>query len=334
MLFIQHLIDKLERPANGGGRAAIILSGSPLFTGNAGQGESEIRRWLLENDYIEAIVALPNDIFFRTGIGTYVWLLTNNKPKARKHKVQLIDATGVHGPMRKAEGNKRRYVSEGQIQTIARLYANFEVGENVRIVNYRDFGYRRVKVQRPLRLIVQVTEGALAALRASKPFEKLEETEQAGWLALLRKYLGQTHPYRWLATLPTAAKKAGLGKVSKALSIALQDALGVRDPEAPEVLDEDGEPVPDKELEDFESVPLDRGIDDYMTTEVLPHVPDAWMDASYSDDLDDEVGKVGYEINFNRYFYRYVPPRDLHEIDTELKAVEAEIAALLDEVAE
>lgn len=136
MLFIQHLIDKLERPANGGGRAAIILSGSPLFNGNAGQGESEIRRWLLENDHIEAIVALPNDIFFRTGIGTYIWLLTNIKAESRKGKVQLIDATGFHSPMHKAEGNKRRYLSHEQIQTVARLYANFEADENVRIVNH------------------------------------------------------------------------------------------------------------------------------------------------------------------------------------------------------
>jgi type I restriction enzyme M protein len=334
MLFIQHLIDKLELPANGGGRAAIILSGSPLFTGNAGQGESEIRRWLLENDHIEAIIALPSDIFFRTGIGTYVWLLTNKKPKARKHKVQLIDATGFHSPMRKAEGNKRRYLSDEQIQTIAHLYANFEAGENVRNVNYRDFGYRRIKVQRPLRLIVRITEDSLAALQASKPFGKLDKVEKAGWLMLLSKHLGETHPHAWLATLSAAANKAGLGRVGKPLAIALESALGVRDPHAPEVRDEDGDLVPDKDLEDFENVLLDQDVDDYMAAEVLPHVPDAWVDDSYTDDRDGQVGKVGFEINFNRYFYKYVPPRDLHEIDAELKGVEAEIAALLNEVAE
>lgn len=334
MLFIQHLVSKLEHPNKGGGRAAIILSGSPLFTGNAGQGETEIRRWLLENDYIDAIVALPTDIFFRTGIGTYIWILTNNKPEARKGKVQLIDATALHSPMRKSEGNKRRYVSDDQIQDIARLYADFAPGENVRIVDYRDFGYRRIKVQRPLRLTVQINENTLAALAASKPFAKLDKEEQNGWLTLLRKYLGQTHPYTWLATLPALAKKAGLGKVGKPLANALEASLGVRDPNAPEVLDEEGNPVPDKELEDFESVPLDRSISDYMDAEVLPHVADAWVDAEYTDERDGQVGKVGYEINFNRYFYKYVPPRDLHEIDAELKVVEAEIAALLDEVAE
>lgn len=195
MLFVQHLIDKLERPSKGGGRAAIILSGSPLFTGNAGQGETEIRRWLLEKDYIEAIIALPTDIFFRTGIGTYIWLLTNKKPDARKDKVQLIDASGLHSPMRKAEGNKRRLISDEQIRDIARLYANFEPGENVRIVDYRDFGYRRIRVQRPLRLTIHITMERLAALQASKPFMKLEKAEQAGWLALLRKHLGQAYPY-------------------------------------------------------------------------------------------------------------------------------------------
>jgi type I restriction enzyme M protein len=185
-----------------------------------------------------------------------------------------------------------------------------------------------------LRLTVHVTEATLAALQASKPFGKLDEAEQAGWLALLRKHLGRTHPYNWLASLPAAAKKARLDKFGKPLAGALESALGVRDPQAPEVRDECGNPLPDKELEDFESVPLAQAIDTYMAAEVVPHVPDAWVDASYTDERDGQVGKVGYEINFNRYFYKYVPPRDLHEIDAELKAVEAEIAALLDEVAE
>lgn len=334
MLFIQHLIDKLERPSKGGGRAAIVLSGSPLFTGNAGQGETEIRRWLLESDLIDAIVALPTDIFFRTGIGTYIWLLDNNKPKERTGKVQLIDATGMHSPMRKSEGNKRRHINDEQIQDIARLYADFTPSENVRIVDYRDFGYRRIKVHRPLRLIAKITEEAIEALQTSKPFAKLDEIDQTGWVKLLRKYLGQTHPYEWFAGLPALAKKAGLPKIAKPLANALESALGVRDPDAPDVLDEEGNPVPDKELEDFESVPIGQNIGDYMNAEVLPHVPDAWVDISYTDDRDGQIGKVGYEINFNRYFYKYVPPRDLHEIDAELKAVEAEIAALLDEVAE
>jgi type I restriction enzyme M protein len=334
MLFVQHLVDKLERPAKGGGRAAIILSGSPLFTGNAGQGETEIRRWLLENDYIEAIVALPSDIFFRTGIGTYVWILTNKKPNERKDKVQLIDATGLHSPMRKAEGNKRRLISDEQIQAIARLYADFQHSANVRIVDYRDFGYRRIRLQRPLRLVATINGTGIEAIQASKAFAKLNEDYQAGWLGVLRERQEQTYPYSWFADLPVLAQKSGLPKVSKPLATAFEAAFGARDPDAPEALDDDGNQIADKELEDFESVPLGQSIGDYMVAEVLPHVPDAWLDEDYRDDRDGQVGKVGYEINFNRYFYKYEPPRDLQLIDAELKAVEKEIAALLDEVAE
>lgn len=334
MLFIQHLVDKLERPQQGGGRAAIILSGSPLFTGSAGQGESEIRRWLLENDYIEAIIALPNDIFFRTGIGTYIWVLTNKKPEDRKGKVQLIDAAAIHSPMRKGEGNKRRFINDGQIQLIARLYADFQTAENVRIVNYREFGYRRIKVQRPLRLVARVNEDGITAFRSSKAFAKLSDDEQTNWTNVLRKYIGQTYPYGWFDSLVTEARDAGPGKVSKPLVAALVAAFGVRDPGAPEVVDEEGKYVPDKELEDFENISLDTEINEYMVAAVLPHVPDAWVDISYTDEQDGQIGKVGYEINFNRYFYRYVSPRNLHDIDVELKAVEREIAALLDEVAE
>lgn len=331
MLFIQHLISKLEHPNKGGGRAAIILSGSPLFTGNAGQGETEIRRWLLENDLIDAIVALPTDIFFRTGIGTYIWLLDNNKPAERKGKVQLIDATAMHSPMRKSEGNKRRYISDDQAQDIARLYADFAPSENVRIVDYKEFGYRRIKVQRPLRLTFQVSESGMEALRSDVAWSKVDTD---AWEKILAPYLGKTQPYSWLETLVKDAKKAGIGKIGKAFLKALEKAFGVRDPNAPEVLDDEGNPTPDKELEDFESVPLEQNIGDYMDAEVLPHAADAWVDTTYTDDRDGQIGKVGYEINFNRYFYKYAPPRDLHEIDAELKAVEAEIAALLDEVAE
>ena len=333
MLFVQHLMDKLERPEKGGGRAAIVLSGSPLFTGNAGQGETEIRRWLLENDYIEAIVALPTDIFFRTGIGTYIWLLTNKKDKARKGKVQLIDATGIHSPMRKSEGNKRRFISDEQIAEIARLYADFEEGENVRIVDYRDFGYRRIKVQRPLRLVIRITDEGLDAFQASKAFAKLDEVEQAGWLALLRKHAGKTHPYAWLDTLADLAKKAASARSASRWPLRWRPHSACATPKRRWWRSMESQ-VPDKELEDFENVPLDQPVDEYLAAEVLPHVPDAWIDASYTDDKDGQRGKVGYEINFNRYFYKYMPPRDLHEIDAELKAVEKEIAALLDEVAE
>jgi hypothetical protein len=334
MLFIQHLVSKLEHPSKGGGRAAIILSGSPLATGIAGghgNSETQIRRWLLENDYIDAIIALPTDIFFRTTLGTYIWLLTNNKPDARMGKVQLIDAASLHSPMRKSEGEKRRFVSDEQIHTIARLYSDFEDGENVRIVPYRDFGYRRIKVQRPLRMTIHVSDQTLDALVASKAFSKLSREEKSGWLTLLRKHLGQSHPHAWLASLHAAARNEGLGTVRKPLANALEDSLGMLDQKAPKALDEDGRPIPNNELDDFESVPLDQHIDDYMDAEVLPHVPDAWVDKNYIDDRDGNVGKVGYEINFNRYFFNYESPRALQEIDEDLSAVEKKIFDLIQE---
>lgn len=174
---------------------------------------------------------------------------------------------------------------------------------------------------------------AIASLKAARAFARLDDEEQAGWIKLLQAHLGETHPYTWLARLPAQAKKAGLGEPGKPLVKAMEDALGVRDPDAPAV-QVDGEPVADRQLEDFENVPLGTDVYAYMEREVLPHVPDAWIDPDYRDERDGELGKVGYEINFNRYFYKYVPPRDLHDIDAELKAVEAEIAALLGEVAE
>lgn len=330
MLFIQHLIDKLEPPEKGGGRAAIILSGSPLSNGNPGQGEAEIRRWLLENDFVEAIVSLPTDIFFRTEIKTFIWLLTNKKNAARRHKVQLVDATDIYSSMRKSEGNKRRYVSDEQIAEIARLYASFEEGKHVRILDYHEFGYRRIKLQRPLRLAIRISNVGLENFRTSKVFVKLNASEQDGWLSLLTKYVGESHPYSWMEELSEAAIDVGLGKVGKSLEKALVSAFSVRDPQAPPVK-VDGETVADKELEDFDYVPLGQSIDYYMQTEVLPHASDAWLDTHYTDEKDGAVGMVGYDISFNRYFYQYQKPRGLTDIDSDLKTIETEIKVLLEE---
>ena len=181
MLFLQHLVSKLEAPEKGGGRAAIILSGSPLFNGNAGQGESEIRRHLLEEDLIEAIIALPTEIFFRTGIGTYIWLLSNKKPAARRGKVQLINATELYTPMRKSEGNKRREISNDQIRQIVSSYAAFEANATSLILDYRDFGYRRVRVLRPLRKKMVITVANMASLREQAAWDRRSDASKAGW---------------------------------------------------------------------------------------------------------------------------------------------------------
>lgn len=335
MLFLLHLASKLELPGKGGGRAAIVLSGSPLFNGGAGSGESEIRRWLLENDLVEAIVALPTEIFFRTGIGTYLWLLSNKKPKHRRHKVQLINATGLWTSI-KNEGNKRRKIGHEQQRQIADLYAAAETNELSRMLDYRSFGYRRIRVLRPLRMRLHVDRESLARLREDKAWAKLTPEQQSGWKMALAAHIGEVQPVDWAEAFVTEATRgdATLGKVGKPFLKALVQALGVRDPDGEPVNDADGNPVADSELTDYENVPLSEDVREYLAREVLPHVPDAWLDESFRDEQDKEIGRVGYEINFNRYFYKYVSPRKLADIDADLKQVEAEIAALLGEVTE
>ncbi|WBT39042.1 type I restriction-modification system subunit M [Hyphomicrobium sp. DMF-1] len=336
MLFLLHLVSKLESPKKGGGRGAIVLSGSPLFNGNAGQGESEIRRYLLENDFVEAIIALPTEIFFRTGIGTYIWLVSNKKSKARKGKVQLINATELHTAMRKSEGNKRREISAEQIRKIVEIYSAFETTKESLILKYQDFGYRKIRVLRPLRMNIVISPKGLEKLKAEKAWQKLTSDQQAAWSHTLTGHMDEEHEYGWVENFAKEASKQmpGLGKVGKPFVNALLVAFGVRDPKAEAVIDDDGNIIPDDELTDFENVPLGTDVKDYFAQDVLPHADDAYIDDTYRDEHDGKVGIVGYEINFNRYFYEFKPPRDLDEIDAELKAVEVEIAAILAEVTE
>jgi type I restriction enzyme M protein len=336
MLFLQHLVAKFESPERGGGRGVIVLSGSPLFNGGAGSGESEIRRYLLEHDFVEAIIALPTEIFFRTGIGTYLWVLSNKKPDHRQNKVQLIDATNHFIAMRKNEGNKRKQIGPDQIREIVEMYSDFEPTKESRIFDYREFGYRRIKVLRPLRMALHINQEGLDRLQEEKAWGKLTEQQQAAWEKVISPLFGRTCAYGWAEDFCGSAPEmeASIGKVTKAFLKAFINAFGERDPEGDIVLDKEGDPIPDDQLTDYENVPLNQDIHDYLAQEVLPHAPDAWIDESYADDYDGQVGLVGYEINFNRYFYEYQPPRDLHEIDADLKAIEAEIREILDEVTE
>lgn len=317
LLFLMHLLSKRKPVELGGSRIGIVLSGSPLFNGGAGSGESEIRRWILENDWLEAIIALPTDLFYNTGIGTYIWVLSNHKDALRKGKVQLIDASAMHAPMRKSLGSKRKYLSDEQIADIAKLHEAFEEGPNSKIFATTDFGYRRITVERPLRLRFSVTSNKLAAYRNTKGADQTE-----AFAAVQGEF----------DNLPAFLKAAGIKKLGKGALKAALACFGERDASAQPVLDDKGNPQADSDLREFENVPLNQNIDDYFAREVLPHVPDAWIDAGKTDAKDGQVGIVGYEINFNRYFYIYQPPRPLDEIDADLKAVEAEIAALLGEV--
>lgn len=317
LLFLMHLLSKRKPAEQGGTRIGIVLSGSPLFNGGAGSGESEIRRWILENDWLEAIIALPNDLFYNTGIGTYIWVLSNHKDALRKGQVQLIDATAMHVPMRKSLGSKRKFLSEEQIAEVAKLHEAGESGVNSKVFATTDFGYRRITVERPLRLRFSVTSDKLAAYQTTKGADQAEA---------FTKVEGS------FDNLPAFLKAAGIKKLGKGALKAALASFGERDVDAQPVLDEKGNVQADSDLRGTENVPLNQSIDDYFAREVLPHVPDAWIDTSKTDAKDGLIGIVGYEINFSRYFYVYQPPRALAEIDTDLKAVEAEIAALLGEV--
>lgn len=329
MLFLQNLISKLELPENGGGRGAIVLSGSPLFNGGAGSGESEIRRFILENDLLEAIVALPTDIFFRTGIGTYVWLISNRKPKHRQNKVQLIDATNMGASMRKNEGNKRKFIDQSSIDEISRIYADFTESPVSKLFNYTDFGYRRIKVLRPLRMNMQFDTDKLEQLQAHKDFNKLSEIDQKSLVNGITGALNQTKSYAWFEQefIPNLTLK----KINKTFKNTLIAIFGVKDPDA-DIVEINGEVQMDSELTDYENIPLNQDIQTYMEKEVLPHAPDAVVDSSFTDKKDGEIGVVGYEINFNRYFYVFEEPRHPNEIMKEIKALSAEVAKLLGEV--
>ena len=330
LLFLQHMIHRFEpvRPAEHkhGSRLAIVFSGSPLFTGGAGSGESNIRKWIIENDWLEAIIALPEQMFYNTGIGTYIWIVTNRKEKRRKGKIQLLDARDIWTPGGRQEskrslGDKRRHMTASQIDEIVRLYGRFEDGERSKIFDNSDFGYARLTIERPLRLRYQMTAENKASFLDACPHllghvqaidQALGRQPQPDWNAVWTRIEDLLHERgpRW----KPAEKKL------------FRSVFTQKDPDAEPVAG-DGRAndfEPDPELRDFENVPLKQDIEAYFEREVRPHVPDAWMDRGKD--------KVGYEINFNRHFYSYTPPRPLEDIDADLKCAEEEIVRFLREV--
>ena len=443
LLFLLHLISKLRDASKGGGRIGIILNGSPLFTGGAGSGESEIRRYILESDLLETIVALPTDMFYNTGIATYVWVLSNKKSADRKGKVQLINGVHLCGKMRKSLGSKRNIMEEGDIATITRAFGDFEEIEPIpldkpeevkssrgrqsstkkaeppktfsaKIFPNHAFGYRRITIERPLRESYQFSDERIETLRfANKPlnaamqwvfseygaswsdspdcehygilteheleiraavkadFPELKEAKikdllnPKTWrdqrdILLKARQLQQaigTDQHDDMNGYDAALKATGV-KLDAKEKKAITAAVSWKNPEAEKVIKKvhkagtspnllyglfevAGKVIeykPDGDLRDHENVALDpsQTVNDlneaYFQKEVQPHVPDAWIDASKTDPLDEEIGIVGYEIPFNRHFYQYQPPRDLAEIDADLDAVSAEIMKLLQEI--
>lgn len=368
LLFLQHMISKMVPAEKGGSRLGIVFNGSPLFTGDAGSGESNIRQWIIENDWLEAIVALPDQLFYNTGISTYIWILTNRKIPQRQGKIQLIDARNFWNKMPKSLGNKRHLLGDEfneerteypHIQQITRIYGEFQ--DNQTFTTERDgkpwtgivskifdneyFGYRKITVERPLRLNFAATPERIARLEEITAFQKLAsstkknpkqhfEEIEAGkkrqeairtFLRDLGKATGETI-YRdrkeFLTQMKSLDKASGIRLSAPELK-AILSALGERDETAEICRDAKGNPEPDAELRDTENVPLTQDYHDYFAAEVLPHVPDAWIDESKT--------KIGYEIPLNRLFYQYTPPRDLTVIEKEIKDLEKEILTLLEE---
>ena len=343
LLFLQHMISKMKPVEQGGSRIAIVFNGSPLFTGGAGSGESEIRRWILENDWLEAIVALPDQLFYNTGIATYFWILSNRKVPALKDKVILLDGRGYWEKMPKSLGNKRKYITDQQIDELTRIYKDAQTIANdpahehhhkVRIFPRHAFGYQRITIERPLRQRFEATQQIVDAVARSKAVAKYEYRELL--LSALKSLSGtvcNTKP-EFASTLYAALRGHDISKLPASVEKAVWAEVAISDPQGELQTDDNGNPLPDPDLRDFENVPLTSmdasptelkdEIDEYMKREVLPYVPDAWVDHSKT--------KIGFEIPFTRHFYTYTPPRPLEEIDTELKALEAEIQKLLGEV--
>ena len=365
LLFLLHMLAHAKDPNDGGSRIAIIMNGSPLFTGDAGSGESEIRRFILERDLLEALIALPEQLFYNTGIATYVWVVTNRKRAARKGKVQLIDAASKSFwvPMRKSLGDKRREIPLERSQDILRILAGFKDGETrkvtkdekeedvvvSRIFPTTHFGFRKITVERPLKLNFQASAERIVRLDEVKSFQALAQSKKKGAAGAKEQAEGralQEAIRKLVRGLPgtlvkdrdeferlvdAAAKKAGV-KLPAPARKAVLSALSERDESAAICRDKDGHPEPDPELRDTESVPLAERVEDFFEREVRPHVPDAWIDPSKRDSKEGQIGLVGYEVNFNRYFYRYTPPRPLEVIESEIRGIEQDILRMLAEV--
>ena len=338
LLFLQHMISKMRNDSQGS-RIGIVMNGSPLFTGGAGSGESEIRRWMFENDWVEAIIALPTDIFYNTGIQTYVWLLSNRKTPERRDKVQLIDASGERfwKSMRKSLGSKRKEIPQKACDEITRIYSDMlngggDWGEYSKIFSNTDFAYREVRVERPLRMSFTMQQENLEALKRAKPFLKLTEDEREAILSCLTMHMTMGEVWmdreKFLISLNKAIKAAEIKRAAP-VKKAILSAFGERNEKAEICYDTRGNIEADTELRDHELISYGENWKTYIDREVKPFVPDAWVDENYCDASDGQVGLVGYEINFNRYFYKYVPLRPLAEIEAEMKVLEVEILKLL-----
>ena len=329
-LFLQHMISKMKPTYAGGSRIAIVFNGSPLFSGRAGSGESEIRRWIIENDWLEAVVAMPDQLFYNTSINTYFWVLTNRKIEQRRGKVQLIDAREYSVPMRKSLGDKRKRIADDQIDEITRLYTDFSENEQVKIFRNEEFGTMRITVERPLRARWSI-RAMKDALNAGEAEDRIVVPDREALMAISGDIEFNTE-----ADFKEFVRDVSTSVKGRALTAATRLAM-IQDEKFDIVTDSRGKSKPAPDLRDNENVPLPPEpatwqqdvsnrlkeghhrsvIDNYMEREVLPHVPDAWVDHSKT--------KISYDIPLNRHFYRFTPPRPLPEIDAEIDTIGEEI---------
>ena len=342
LLFLQHLISKMKPEKDGGSRIAIVHNGSPLFTGDAGSGESEIRRWILEKDLLETIVALPDQLFYNTGINTYLWFMTNRKSKEKKGKVQLIDARTFFKKTRKSLGSKRHEIDPESKKRIEELYEKFEENEFSKIFKNTDFAYRQITIERPLKLSFDVTDEKIIKLSETlgvdlkKVINKIikKKTEDSEIPLKIMTAIMHLKDKKWnnrevfIKDVLKAFEKQAVKSSQKILKTII-DVVGERDENAEICKDKDGNIEPDGELRDFENVPYEMDIKKYFDKEVKPYVPDAWINESVVDHKDGKVGIVGYEIPFTRYFYKYEAPRSLEVIEKDIEKVENELLGLL-----
>lgn len=347
LLFLQHMISKMKDPKDGGSRIGIVFNGSPLFTGDVGSGESEIRRWIIENGWLETIIALPDQLFYNTGILTYIWILSNRKSKLRQGKIQLIDGTSFYERLRKPLGDKRKKLSEEDIKKIADIYGKFIESEYSKIFDEDDFAYYRVTVERPLRLNFKTSSDRIeklyyetSFLNLTKSKKKNEEARQKDIeegeklqrdiVKILQNMDGSIFykdKKEFEKVLNKEFKKEDI-KIKAPIKKAILNALSEKDTSAEICIDSKGNPEVDTELRDTEQIPFKENIEDYFKREVLPYAPDAWIDESKT--------KKGFEIPFTRYFYKYEELGDAEETLSEIKdiskLIEKSIAELFEEV--
>lgn len=337
LLFLQNMISKMYDDEDGS-RIAIIFNGSPLFTGDAGSGESNIRKWIIEEDLLEGIIALPTDMFYNTGIATYIWVLTNKKEEKRKGKIQLVNASEYYQLMRKSLGNKRKEITPEQIKEITNLYSSFEESENSKIFDNEDFGYRKITVERPLKLSFKVNEEAIENVKNTTQFinlavskkkdlevKEIEENEgrqkQEKLIKLLESF-DNTLEYmdrdKFIKDLKAKSKEFDIA-LPAGLIKAIVNAIGVRNEDAEVCKDSKGNIESDSSLKDTESISLKDDVYEYFKKEVKPHVNDAYIDES-------SINNIGYEIPFTRHFYKYEELRAFEDIMKEVESLESEIA--------